>query len=94
MNRRAFIRYVAAHAGISQRRAEDAIAAVCSAIRVSLIDHERVTIYGLGTFSTFRQKPRIVWSVHQRKEVAAKTRIRIKFRASGFCRSRVERELL
>lgn len=58
MNRPDLVAHVALRAGISKRAAGDAVDAMLAAIRRAVVDDQRVSLVGFGTFERRVRAPR------------------------------------
>jgi DNA-binding protein HU-beta len=65
MNKRDLVGRIAAHAQLTRSQASRALDAVLDGVAASLVDGDRVTLVGFGTFSILQRKARVVRDPHR-----------------------------
>lgn len=83
------IQAVAKAAGITARQARDAIDAVAAVVTVGLVEDGRVTLHGLGLFTTQRRAPRRVTNPATGVMMDLPSKTVVKFKPSSYVRDRV-----
>lgn len=85
------INLVADVAGITSKQARIALDTITGLVVVGLLEHARVTLHGLGSFSVQRRSPRRVRNPATGVMMDLPATVAIKFRPTAHVRERVEK---